>query len=40
LGPNWYCRYSTNADAFLLAVQDIAGAGTGLSLVDAAKQVG
>lgn len=31
-------RYSTNADAFLLAVQELAGASTGLSVVDQAKQ--
>ncbi|KAL4428206.1 hypothetical protein ABPG75_002295 [Micractinium tetrahymenae] len=31
-------RYSTNADAFLLAVQELAGGSSGLSLVDQAKQ--
>lgn len=36
--PARYRRYSTNADAFLLAVQELAGASTGLSVVDQAKQ--
>ncbi|KAL4858797.1 Calmodulin-4 [Chlorella vulgaris] len=31
-------RYSTRADTFLLAVQEIAGASTGLSVVDQAQQ--
>ncbi|PRW44570.1 calmodulin 1 [Chlorella sorokiniana] len=40
LGALFYAafRYSTNADAFLMAVQDIAGASSGLGVVDQAKQ--
>ena len=37
--PACPARYSTNADAFLMAVQDIAGASSGLGVVDQAKQV-
>ena len=33
-------RYSTNADTFLVAVQEIAGSSTGLSVVDQANKVG
>lgn len=36
--PHSLCSYSTNADAFLVAVQDIAGASSGVGVVDQAKK--